>query len=72
MISVGTLVLLVVICFSRVYLGVHYLSDVLGDAAAGATWLAFSVALQAAYGERFAAYFAGSHADRFLRRRTRS
>jgi len=71
-ISVGMLVLVIVICFSRVYLGVHYLSDVLGGAAAGATWLAFSIALQAAYGERFVAYFAGSHADRFLRRRTRS
>ena len=72
MISVGMLVLVVVICFSRVYLGVHYLSDVLGGAAAGATWLAFSIVVHAAYSERFVAYFAGSHADRFLRRLTRS
>ena len=28
------------ISFSRLYLGVHYLSDVLGGLAAGATWLA--------------------------------
>ena len=71
-ISVVMLVLVVVICFSRVYLGVHYLSDVLGGAAAGTTWLAFSIAVHAAYSERFGAYFAGSHADRFLRRLTRS
>jgi undecaprenyl-diphosphatase len=29
-----------VVAFSRVYLGVHYLSDVLAAAAAGITWLA--------------------------------
>lgn len=31
--------LVVLICFSRVYLGVHYLSDVLGGIAAGSAWL---------------------------------
>ena len=30
------------ISFSRLYLGVHYLSDVLGGLAAGATWLALA------------------------------
>jgi undecaprenyl-diphosphatase len=33
------------ICFSRLYLGMHYLSDVLAGAAAGVFWLAVSVAL---------------------------
>jgi membrane-associated phospholipid phosphatase len=32
--------LVAVVAFSRVYLGVHFLSDVLAAAAAGATWLA--------------------------------
>lgn len=35
--------LLVLICFSRVYLGVHYLSDVFGGVAAGSAWLALSL-----------------------------
>jgi len=34
-----------VICFSRLYLGMHYLSDVLAGAAGGVFWLAVSVAL---------------------------
>ena len=33
--------LVAVVAFSRVYLGVHYLSDVLAAASAGVTWLAF-------------------------------
>ena len=33
------------ICFSRLYLGMHYLSDVLAGAAGGVFWLAVSVAL---------------------------
>jgi len=68
----GTTLLVALICFSRLYLGVHYLSDVLGGAAAGAFWLAVSIALQTLYGERFAHAFAGSTVDRFGRRITRS
>jgi undecaprenyl-diphosphatase len=33
------------ICFSRLYLGMHYLSDVLAGAAGGVFWLALSVAV---------------------------
>lgn len=72
LISAGMATIVLLICFSRLYLGVHYLSDVLGAVAAGATWLALSIALQAAYGERFAARFAGSRVDRFARRLTRA
>ncbi len=60
------------ICFSRLYLGVHYLSDVLAGAAGGATWLALSIAVRTAYGERLLARFTGSGADRLGRRLTRS
>jgi membrane-associated phospholipid phosphatase len=70
--SAGTAVLLALICFSRLYLGVHYLSDVLAGAAGGAFWLAISIALQTIYGERLATGFAGSWVDRFGRRITRS
>lgn len=31
------------VAFSRVYLGLHYLSDVLASMAAGLAWLAFSL-----------------------------
>jgi membrane-associated phospholipid phosphatase len=68
----GTVVLLALICFSRLYLGVHYLSDVLAGAAGGAFWLAVSIALQTLYGERFAVRFADSWVDRYGRRLTRS
>jgi membrane-associated phospholipid phosphatase len=40
-----TAVMIIVIGFSRVYLGVHYPSDVLGGYIAGGTWLAFCMAL---------------------------
>jgi membrane-associated phospholipid phosphatase len=68
----GTAVLVALICFSRLYLGVHYLSDVLAGAAGGAFWLAVSIALLTIYGERFATSFTGSSADRLGRRLTRS
>ena len=68
----GTAVLVALICFSRLYLGVHYLSDVLAGAAGGAFWLSVSVALLTIYGERFATSFTGSWADRLGRRLTRS
>jgi undecaprenyl-diphosphatase len=36
----GTVGMVLLIGFSRVYLGAHYLSDVLGGYLAGAAWLA--------------------------------
>ena len=37
------LLLVILVGLSRIYLGAHYLSDVLAAAAAGLTWLAFSI-----------------------------
>jgi membrane-associated phospholipid phosphatase len=68
----GTVVLVALIDFSRIYLGVHYLSDVLAGSAGGAFWLAVSIALQTIYGERFATRFTNSRIDRLARRATRS
>jgi undecaprenyl-diphosphatase len=68
----GTTLFVVLIGFSRLYLGVHYLSDVLAGIAGGAFWLAVSIAFQAAYGDRLAARFTGSRLDRLARRVTRS
>ena len=48
----GTASFVALISFSRLYLGVHYLSDVLAGIAAGAFWLAVSIALQTVYGDR--------------------
>jgi undecaprenyl-diphosphatase len=64
----GTVALVALIGFSRLYLGVHYLSDVLAGVAGGAFWLAISIALQTGYGDRFTAHFAGSRLDRFAQR----
>ena len=35
------LALVLLVSLTRIYLGAHYLSDVLGASAAGAAWLAF-------------------------------
>jgi membrane-associated phospholipid phosphatase len=51
LLAAGATVLVGLICFSRLYLGVHYLSDVLAGIAGGAFWLAVSVAILAAWGD---------------------
>ena len=68
----GTTLLVAVIGFSRIYLAVHYLSDVLAGIAAGAFWLGVSIALLAVYGEQLAARVTGSRADLLARCVTRS
>ena len=72
LVAAGTSTFVALICFSRLYLGVHYLSDVLAGVCGGVFWLAVSIALQTIYGERFGAWFVGSRADRLGRRATRS
>ena len=44
--------LVAVVAFSRVYLGVHYLSDMLAAASAGLTWLALCVVAVDTLGDR--------------------
>jgi undecaprenyl-diphosphatase len=68
----GTAVLLTAIGFSRLYLGVHYLSDVLAGVAGGAFWLAMSIALMGLFGGALAARLDGSRLDDVGRRITRS
>lgn len=72
LLGVAVALLVALIGFSRLYLGVHYLSDVLAGIAGGAFWLALSIVIQAIYGERFASRFHGSRVDRLARRITRS
>ena len=64
----GTVVLVALIDFSRIYLGVHYLSDVLAGTAGGAFWLAVSISLLTIYGDRIAAGLGGLRSDRSARR----
>ena len=68
----GISLFVALIGFSRLYLGVHYLSDVLAGVAAGVFWLSVSIAVQTAYGERFVTHFTDSRLDRLFRRVTRS
>ena len=68
----GTAAFVALVCFSRLYLGVHYLSDVLAGAAGGVFWLSVSVALLTIWGQRLASSFGGTRADRLGRRLTRS
>jgi len=67
-----TVAFLALIGFSRIYLGVHYLSDVLAGIAGGVFWLSVSIALQTIYGDRLATHFTGSRLDRLAHRVTRS
>lgn len=64
----GIVVLVALIDFSRIYLGVHYLSDVLAGTAGGAFWLAVSIALLTIYSDRVGAVVARFRSDRSARR----
>ena len=63
----GAALLVGLICFSRLYLGVHYLSDVLAGIAGGFFWLAVAIAIHTLYGDRVAAWLTGTRVDRLLR-----
>jgi len=41
--ATGIALLVALICFSRIYLGVHYLSDVIAGFLAGVVWLGASL-----------------------------
>ena len=62
----GATVLVGLICFSRLYLGVHYLSDVLAGIAGGFFWLAVAVAIHTLYGDSVAAWLRSTRLDRLL------
>ncbi len=51
-VAVGAAVLVVLIGFGRVYLGAHYLSDVVGGFAAGGAWLGAVIACRDKMGRR--------------------
>jgi undecaprenyl-diphosphatase len=51
-IALALVVIVAAVAGSRVYLGVHYLSDVLGGITAGTTWVALVIALRAAADRR--------------------
>jgi undecaprenyl-diphosphatase len=68
----ATAALVALIGFSRLFLGVHYLSDVLGGVAGGTLWLALSIVVQTLDGERFNSQFHRSRLDLLARRITRS
>lgn len=66
-ITTATAAAIAAVGFSRLYLGAHYLSDVLAGIAGGLTCAALALAAYWAFGERFAAWFAGSRLDRLGR-----
>jgi membrane-associated phospholipid phosphatase len=71
-IVVATVTAVAAVGFSRLYLGAHYLSDVLAGIAGGLTCAALALAAYWAFGERFAAWLAGSRLDRLGRTLLRS
>lgn len=51
--NIGFLILILLIGFSRIYLGVHYFSDVIGGFLAGASWLSLSISFYYRYYGRY-------------------
>ena len=72
LLAIALVVFVLGISFSRLYLGVHYLSDVLGGIAAGAAWLGLAFALRFRYGAAVSDRVETSKFDRFARRITRN
>jgi membrane-associated phospholipid phosphatase len=69
---VGVALIVAAIAFSRLYLGAHDLSDVLGGISAGAAWVGVALAVRFRYGGAFTARFDGSRLDRVARRIART